>query len=55
MCTGERGIKRKAWLLVQFQSGKAGRWMREELRTGGKPGMSGREGKTLSREYVFKL
>lgn len=43
MCTGEKGIRRKAWLLAQFQSEKAVRCMREELRTGGMPEVSGRE------------
>lgn len=38
---GERGIRRKAWLLVQFQSEKTLRCMREELRVGGMPGVSG--------------
>lgn len=41
---GERGVRRKTWLLVQFQSEKAVKCMREELRTGGMPGVSGREG-----------
>lgn len=40
---GARGVRRKTWLVVQFQYEKAVKCMREESRTGGMPGVSGRE------------
>lgn len=57
MCTGERRIRRKGWLLVQFQSEKPGRCMREELRTGGMPRVLGKEGiikEKMSSSFKFR-